>query len=105
VVQPLALNGPDQSHQASAVAGHMITSPRRMEMMNDEGIQLRQELLKMDLDLRRKQDIWEHPRNIRILVGATAAIVGVVAGVLGFKIGQTPLPPGPPIIINIPPQK
>jgi hypothetical protein len=71
-----------------------------MEMMNDEGIQLRQELLKMDVDLRRKQDIWEHPRNIAILLGATAAIAAVV----GYEIGQTARSQ-PPIIINIPPQK
>ncbi len=51
-----------------------------------------------DLDLRRKQDIWETPRNIAILLGATAAIAGAV----GFKIGQT-TPPAQPIIINVPP--
>jgi hypothetical protein len=64
--------------------------------LNKDRLQL--ELLKMDINLRRKQDIWEHPRNIVILVGVVAAI----AGALGFKIGQTPAPP--PIIINLPPQ-
>ena len=49
-----------------------------------------------DLNLRRKQDIWEHPRNIVLLVAATAAI----AGALGFRFGREPQPP--PVIINIP---
>jgi hypothetical protein len=56
-----------------------------------------------DISLRKKQDIWEHPRNIAILIGATAALVGAGAGFLGFKIGQTPAPI-PNIIINVPPQ-
>ena len=50
-----------------------------------------------------KQDIWEHPRNIAILVGATAALASAITGFVGFKIGQTPAPP--PIVINLPPQK
>lgn len=71
-------------------------------MTEDEENQLRQELLMADLNLRRKQDIWEHPRNIAILVGATAALFGALAGFVGFKIGQMPAPP--PVIINLPPQ-
>jgi hypothetical protein len=54
-----------------------------------------------DLNLRRKQDIWEHPRNIAILIGATAALFSAIAGFIGYKIGQTP---PQQIIINIPPQ-
>lgn len=53
-------------------------------------------LLKMDIDLRRKQILWENPRNIAILVGATAAIIGALAGVIGYKIGATP--PAPIVI-------
>jgi hypothetical protein len=68
-------------------------------MTDNEEKQLKQELLMADLNLRRKQDIWEHPRNIVILVGVVAAI----AGALGFKIGQTP--PPAPIIINLPAAK
>jgi hypothetical protein len=67
-------------------------------MTDDEERQLRQELLVSDLNLRRKQDFWETPRNIALLLAATAAIAGAV----GFKIGQTPGPP--PIVINLPPQ-
>ena len=51
-----------------------------------------------DLSLRRRQDFWETPRNIILLVAATAAI----AGALGFKFGREPQPP--PVIINLPPQ-
>jgi hypothetical protein len=68
-------------------------------MTDDEEKKLKQELLVADLNLRRKQDIWEHPRNIALLVAATAAIAGAV----GFKIGQTPAPP--PIIVQVPAQK
>lgn len=70
------------------------------DTMNDSvEASLRKELLEMDIKLRKKQDIWEHPRNIAILVGATAALIGAIAGVIGYKIGQTP---NPPIIINVP---
>jgi hypothetical protein len=75
----------------------------------DEGVtdrlnegRLKLELLKMDIELRRKQAAWETPRNITILAAAMATVVGVIAGVLGYKIGQTPSPP--PVIINLPPQ-
>jgi hypothetical protein len=61
------------------------------------------ELLKMDIELRRKQVAWETPRNIAILAGAVAALAGIVFGVLGYKIGQTPSPP--PIVITVPPSK
>jgi hypothetical protein len=72
-------------------------------MLTDlEEKQAQQELLMADLNLRRKQDIWEHPRNIAILIGATAALSSAIFGFIGFKIGQTP--PPPPIIINLPPQ-
>jgi hypothetical protein len=64
-------------------------------MTDDEEKQSRQELLMADLNLRRKQDIWEHPRNIALLVGVAAA----VAGAVGFKLGQ--IPPQPPIIIQL----
>jgi hypothetical protein len=48
-----------------------------------------------------KQDIWEHPRNIAILVGVAAAIVGALSGYLGYKIGSTP---PAPIVIYLPGQ-
>ena len=63
---------------------------------------LKLELLKMDIELRRKQVAWETPRNIAILAGAVAAIAATVGGLAGYKIGQTPSPP--PVIINLPPQ-
>jgi hypothetical protein len=62
----------------------------------DEEARLKQELLRMDVNLRRKQDFWETPRNIVILVGVAAA----AAGALGYKIGQNQ----PPIVINLSPQ-
>jgi hypothetical protein len=61
---------------------------------------LKQELLMADLQLRRKQVVWETPRNIGIFAAAIAAVAGVIFGTLGYKIGQQPAPP--PVIINIP---
>jgi hypothetical protein len=52
--------------------------------------QLERELLKMDIELRRKQVAWETPRNIAILAGAMAAIFSVTFGVLGYKLAQSP---------------
>lgn len=70
-------------------------------MTDDEEKQLNQELLMVDLNLRRKQDIWEHPRNIAILAGAIAAVTAAGAGFLGYKIGS--LPPAAPIVIYVTP--
>ena len=56
----------------------------------------------LDLDLRRKQTFWETPRNLALVVGAAVALTGLIFGVLGYKIGQTP---SQPIIINVPAQK
>jgi hypothetical protein len=68
--------------------------------VSEDESRLRLELLRMDIELRRKQIIWETPRNIIILLGTMAAIFAAGFGVLGYKIGQTP--PPPPIIINVP---
>jgi hypothetical protein len=67
---------------------------------DDEERELKQELLMSDVRLRRKQEFWETPRNIAILLGAVAGLTAAGAGFLGFKLGQ--IPPPPPIIINIP---
>ena len=68
-------------------------------MTPQEELELKQELLMADVNLRRKQDIWEHPRNIAILVGATAAL----ASAIGYKIGSTPSPNPPAVVIQFPP--
>jgi hypothetical protein len=56
-------------------------------MTDDE---LRMRLMQADLDLRKKQIVWETPRNIAIVIGAWAAIMAAVFGVLGYKIGSAP---------------
>ena len=62
--------------------------------MTDDGEkQLKRELLALDLSLRRKQEFWETPRNIAILVGVTAAI----AAAIGFWLGRESAPPPAPI--------
>jgi hypothetical protein len=60
---------------------------------DDEKRQLELELLAADLKLRRKQEFWETPRNIAILVGVVAAI----AAAIGFWFGRRFTPPMPPL--------
>jgi hypothetical protein len=55
---------------------------------------LKQELTRLDILLRRKQVFWETPKGVLLVVATTAAL----AGVLGFKIGQMP---SAPIIIEL----
>lgn len=59
---------------------------------------LQQELLRLDILLRRKQVFWETPRGVLLIVATTAAIVAAIAGFTGFKLGQTP---SAPIIIEL----
>jgi hypothetical protein len=55
--------------------------------------------MQADLGLKTKQSIWEHPRNIALMVTAVAAIAGFV----GFKIGQKePVAQAP--VVNVYPQ-
>lgn len=58
---------------------------------DDEEKQLRLELLAADLKLKRKQEFWETPRNIAILVGVSAAI----AAAIGFWLGRQSAAPTP----------
>jgi hypothetical protein len=51
---------------------------------------LKNELLRLDILLRKKQEWWEHPRNFAIILGVFAAIVGAGSGLLGYKIGSAP---------------
>ena len=64
--------------------------------------QLERELLKMDIELRRKQLFWETPRNLAIVVGAAVALSAALAGWLGYQTGRNPPPPPAPIIIQVP---
>ena len=80
----------------------VVTLEGSNNQQREEEKQLQQELLVADLNLRRKQDFWETPRNIAILLGATAALFSAMAGWLGFKIGSTPSPP--PVVIYLTPQ-
>ena len=60
---------------------------------------LHDELVRLDILLRRKQVFWETPRAVLLIVAATAAVTGAMAGAIGFKIGQTP---PQPIVIQLP---
>jgi hypothetical protein len=47
---------------------------------------LKSELLRLDVQLRRKQSFWETPRALLLIVATTAA----AAGLLGWGIGSAP---------------
>lgn len=58
------------------------------------------DLEQADHELKRKQKAWETPRNILLLATGITAIVGTMAGWIGYRIGQTPSPP--PIVVQVP---
>ncbi len=64
-----------------------------MSETSDEERELRVALMRADIDLKRKQVIWETPRNIAIMVGAVAAISAAIAGWTGYQIGRSPAVP------------
>jgi hypothetical protein len=49
--------------------------------------------MRADLDLKVKQGWWETPKAIALIVAATAAIFSTVAGLAGYKFGQTSTAP------------
>lgn len=59
-------------------------------MPDDEEKRLKLELLALDVSLRRKQEFWETPRNIAILVGVTAAIAAAIGYGLGRQSANPP---------------
>jgi hypothetical protein len=75
-------------------------------MTDDERQELKDEILMADLLLKKRQGFWETPRNLVIIIGTFVAATAAIAGVLGYKIGQTPttqqfiLPPGTTIQIG-----
>ncbi len=56
-----------------------------MALSEEAEHELKVAIMQADLNLKTKQVFWETPRNLAIVVGAVAA----VAGVLGFKVGQS----------------
>jgi len=52
-------------------------------MTDDE---LRTAVMKVDLLLKRRQALWETPRNLALILTAIAAI----AGLIGFKLANQP---------------
>jgi hypothetical protein len=69
-------------------------------MTDDEEKQLKLELLATDLSLRRKQELWETPRNIAIIVGITAAIAAAIGFWLGREAASPPTPSIRPITLG-----
>jgi hypothetical protein len=66
-----------------------------MSDMADEEQLLKVALMRADLNLKMKQSFWETPKAILLIVATTAAIIGTLSGVLGYKIGNQPQPPQP----------
>jgi hypothetical protein len=62
-------------------------------MTDDEEKLLKRELLAVKLSLKRKQEFWETPRNIAILVGVAMAI----AAAIGFWFGRESAGPPAPL--------
>ena len=67
---------------------------------DNEKRQLELELLAADLRLRRKQEFWETPRNVAILVGVTAAIAAAIGYWLGRESALSPSPNVSPVHIG-----
>ena len=61
--------------------------------------QIKRELLALDLRLRRKQEFWETPRNIAILVGLTAAVAATIGFWLGRESAGPPAPTTRPVAL------
>jgi hypothetical protein len=66
-------------------------------MTDDDEKELKRELLAVELRLRRKQEFWETPRNIAILVGLAAAIAAAIGFCLGYQFKGPPAPGVSPI--------
>jgi cytochrome c-type biogenesis protein CcmH/NrfG len=64
---------------------------------DEEEQDLRIKVMQQDLKLKERQTFWENPRNFVVIIGgviaATAAVVGVVAGLAGYKLGSQPTQP------------
>ena len=59
------------------------------------------ELLAVELSLKRKQEFWETPRNIAILVGVTALIAGAIGFWLGRESATPPAPTARPVVLMV----
>ncbi len=61
--------------------------------------------MRSDIDLKKRQVLWETPKGIAAMAAAIAVVVGAIAGVLGYQIGRTPqhiirLPPGSTLTVS-----
>ncbi len=59
-------------------------------MTDDEESELKEAIMRADLALKQKQAFWETPRNLVIIIGTIVAATAAIAGVVGFKLGQSP---------------
>jgi undecaprenyl pyrophosphate phosphatase UppP len=56
-----------------------------MPLTDDERLELQERIMVAEAKLKERQSFWETPRNLAIIIGAAAAL----AGVLGFGIGRS----------------
>jgi ABC-type spermidine/putrescine transport system permease subunit II len=59
-------------------------------MTEEEERELRIALMEADLRLKQRQSFWETPKAIVLIVATTAAIMGTVAGLAGYRLGSQP---------------
>jgi hypothetical protein len=52
--------------------------------------ELKVAVMKADLYLKTRQGWWETPRNLALIIGVAAALVGAIAGLVGYKLGSQP---------------
>ncbi len=49
-------------------------------------------VMQADLKLKQKQAFWETPRNLALIFGALVAGTAALAGLAGYKLGQSSPP-------------
>ena len=50
-------------------------------------------VMQADLKQKQKQAFWETPRNLALIFGALVAGTAALAGLAGYKLGQSSPPP------------
>ena len=63
-----------------------------MPISEDEERELRVAVMQADLKLKQKQAFWETPRNLAVIYGALVAGTAAIAGLAGYKLGQSSSP-------------
>jgi hypothetical protein len=71
-----------------------------MTMRDQEEQDWKISVMETDLRLKGKQAFWETPRNLVIIIGGLVAISAAVAGLVGYRAGQSSSAPPTQIIFQ-----